>query len=367
MFDAIDNALREPGAATFESFRVPRTYLEHLRGGGQIAELEQRIAMFYGSKYAVCTSSATVALLAICLALDLKGTDFITSPLNFGAGLAGWLLRGNRPVFVDVDPGTLTIDPAMIASSVTSKTKAVLSVDLFGYAADDAAIRKAADDLGIWYIADSAQAFGATRNGRPASILADATIISFNSQKTIRAGEGGCIVTNNDDIYERLIWTSQHPLRQKLELGIDVYNEFAFSSRLHPAAAAAALATFDESLERLTNYQELCFEVISLLEETGQVLPAHLSNKDIRPTFFGLVLMPSAGHGRTKMAQFLLDFGYECGGSREVGPPVYQNGVFLQQYRDQFLVPSPCHTAEGTNSRISLSCLERLTTIGRKS
>lgn len=78
--------------------------------------------------------------------------------------------------------------------------------------------------------------------------MADAVVLSFNSQKGLPAGEGGCVLTDNTDLYEQLLWWSQHPLRQKRELGFDIYNEFSFNSRMHPAAAASALRSFDLAL-----------------------------------------------------------------------------------------------------------------------
>ncbi|HAB17539.1 MAG TPA: DegT/DnrJ/EryC1/StrS family aminotransferase, partial [Pyrinomonadaceae bacterium] len=102
--------------------------LDHFMGVGAVSELESRLAGFYGVKHAICMASATSALFSLALALDLRGADFITSPLNFGGSITPWLLLGNRPIFADVDRVTLTLDPSNVEEHlVTRKTRAILA------------------------------------------------------------------------------------------------------------------------------------------------------------------------------------------------------------------------------------------------
>ena len=144
----------------------------HLQGIGAIAELEARLRKVYGMKHALTVANATLGLLAIGQSLGLSCSEFVTTPYTYGASLAGWLWLGNRPVFADIDPQTLALDPEAARRTITAKTKAILAVDLFGIPADMAALRRLADEFGIWYIADAAESLGAYRSGRPASSMA---------------------------------------------------------------------------------------------------------------------------------------------------------------------------------------------------
>lgn len=339
-----------------------RHNLDHFVGVGAVAELEHRLAAFYGMKHAICMASATAALFSLGLALDLREADFITSPLNFGGSITPWLLLGNRAIFTDVDTDTLTLDPSCIKEHlVTPKTRAIFAVDLYGYPSDTAGLRRVADDLGLWYIADAAQAFGARRDGAPASCMADAVVLSFNSQKSLAAGEGGCVLTNNTDLYEQLLWWSQHPLRQKRELGFDIYNEFSFNSRIHPAAAVAALGSFDRALERVADHQELCFEAIRILENADLIDPTCLAALGVKPSFFALVTHPKR-HPQQCMDR-LLDHDIEVAAANCISSVLYKNPLYLRQFAGRRQAPYRCTGAEDAAARTTLLSLRRIQSI----
>src|SRR4030042_3229415 len=98
----------------------------HLCGGGAVGALEKKLKVHYGMKYALCISNATTGLLAIAMALELKGADFVTTPYTYGATISGWLLGGSRPIFADIDGSTLTLDCDSVRRSLTPKIKAIL-------------------------------------------------------------------------------------------------------------------------------------------------------------------------------------------------------------------------------------------------
>jgi perosamine synthetase len=261
----------------------------HLNGTGAIAQLEAKLAAHYGKKYALCCSSATTALLAIALALDLKDTAFITTPLTYGATLAGFLLRGNYPQFVDLDPLTQTLCPEAVRRAVTPDTRAILTVDIFGNPSDVVALKEISDDFGLWLISDASQSFGGTRAGLPASAQADAVVVSFTAGKTLFAGEGGAIITDNEELYQKLIWCSHHPERQRRDLGFGLENQYGINARLNPLAAVIANATFESSLAELRVHQAECMSVVEALNEIGLTLPMTFKTEGILPTFFSLV------------------------------------------------------------------------------
>jgi perosamine synthetase len=261
----------------------------HLNGTGAIAQLEAKLAAHYGKKYALSCSNATTALLAIALALDLKDTAFITTPLTYGATLAGFLLRGNRPQFVGLDPLTQTLCPEAVRLAIAPDTKAILAVDIFGNPSDAVALKRIADEAGLWYISDASQSFGGTRAGLPASASADAIVVSFTAGKTLFCGEGGAVVTDNEELYQKLVWHTQHPDRQRRDLGFGMENQYGINSRINPLAAVIANATFESSLAELQVHQADRMAVVDALNEIGLTVPMPFRSQGILPTFFALV------------------------------------------------------------------------------
>jgi perosamine synthetase len=305
----------------------------HLCGGGAVEALEKKLKVHYGMKYALCVSNATTALLAIAMALELKEIDFVTTPYTYGATISGWLLAGSRPIFADIDATTLTLDCDSVRRSLTPKTKAILLSDIYGIPHDTVGIRKIADEYRVWYISDSAQSLGASRDNLLAGALADALVVSFTVGKTVFAGEGGAIVTNNISLYQKLLWLTQHPMRQKRELGLDLSNEFALNARIHPMAAVWANASIEDSLKRLKNHQKKCFEIIDLLNGSGMTEGIDFASLRINPTFFRLTA--SWKSAKTHESE-LLGLLRAQGVRKSIEPaPVsllYQQSAFLAQY-----------------------------------
>ena len=265
---------------------------DHLIGRGAIISLENKLRELYGFDHVMLTSSGTAGLLATALALDLKGEKFVTSAYGYGATLSAWLALGNKPIFADIDRKTLNIDPREVAGMLDGNVRAILSTDLFGVPSDTEALREIADRHGVWYIADGCQAFGATSNGKAASHLADAVVVSFTSGKDLAIGEGGAVLTNDADLYRRLLWSVQHPYRQKRELGISLFNPFSFNARMHPVAALWGDAVFESSLQRIRRRQEIYSEAISLLNRRGLIEQWDLESAGLRSSHYRLTVAP---------------------------------------------------------------------------
>ena len=303
-----------------------------LNGSGAVAELEGKLARHYGKKYALCCSSATTALLAISLALDLKEADFISTPLTYGATLAGWLLMGNRPQFCDLELLTQTLSPKSVRQSITSDTKAILAVDLHGNPCDTVALREIADEYGLWYIADAAQSFGARRSNLPASALADAIVVSFTVGKSLFAGEGGAIVTDNAELYHKLVWWTQHPDRQRRDIGFGFENQFGLNGRIHPLAATIASATFEASLAQLKIHQERCLAIVAVLNRSGLTVPMPFTELGILPTFFCLTARWQDEAQPKELLRLLSVEGYEVSIEDLPCSLITEQPAFLAQY-----------------------------------
>jgi dTDP-4-amino-4,6-dideoxygalactose transaminase len=324
-----------------------------------VAEIEARLRQHYGMRYALCVSNATTGLLAVALALNLRRSEFITTPYTYGASLAGWLILDNRPVFADIDAQTLTLAPEAVPRCITPQTRAILAVDIFGNPADMRALRQVSDEYGLWYIADAAQSLGANRDGLPASSLADALVVSFTSGKTLCAGEGGAILTNHAALYEKLIWYTQHPARQRRDLGLGLDNEFALNGRIHPLAAAWAETAFEDSLRRLWEHQRRCLELIEALNATGTTELIEFRRQNIEPSFFRLTAAWRDRPDEERLRQELATAGF---GVEVVPPPVrliYRQPAFQAQYARRLRKQPRCPQAE-RQAEVRF-CLERKT------
>lgn len=173
--------------------------------GPEVMALEKEIAAFCGARFAVGVSSGTDALLASLMAIGIcPGDEVITTPYSFFA-TAGVIVRlGARPIFVDIDPATFNLEADAVPEKVTSRTKAILPVHLFGQCAEMGPILRAADEHGIAVIEDAAQAIG-TRDdrGRTAGTIGHVGCFSFFPSKNLGAfGDGGMVVTNDAGLAE---------------------------------------------------------------------------------------------------------------------------------------------------------------------
>jgi perosamine synthetase len=176
-----------------------------LTTGPKVDEFEAAIASHAGTQGAVAVSSGTAALHAAMYALGIgPGDEVIVPPLTFIATANAVVYQGGTPVFADVDPGALLIDPAAVEARITERTKAIVAVDYAGQPCDYEALHAIAKRYALALVADACHALGAQYRGRPVGSLADMTVFSFHPVKHITTGEGGMVVTDNPHYLERL-------------------------------------------------------------------------------------------------------------------------------------------------------------------
>ena len=174
-----------------------------LTTGPKVAEFEEALAARVGAKYAVAFSSGTAALHGAAFAAGLKpGDEAITSPLTFAATANCVLYQGARPVFADVSPDTLNLDPDRLAERITPNTRAVLPVDYAGHPADLDPILALAERHGLIVIEDACHALGAEYKGRRTGSIAHMSVFSFHPVKHVATGEGGMVTTDRADLAE---------------------------------------------------------------------------------------------------------------------------------------------------------------------
>lgn len=181
--------------------------------GPKVLEFEKAIARFSGAPHAVAVSSGTAGLHAAMYAAGIgPGDEVIVPPITFVSTVNSIVFQGGTPVFADVDPQTLLLDPKMAGKKVTSRTKAIVAVDYAGQPCDYDALQKIAKHHGLILIADACHSLGAKYKGRKVGTLADLSVFSFHPVKHITTGEGGMIVTSKPDYADRMVRFRNHGL-----------------------------------------------------------------------------------------------------------------------------------------------------------
>ena len=184
---------------------------DFLTTGPKVHEFEQCVADYVGAKYAVAISNGTAALHAACYAAGIgEGDEVITTPITFAASANCAIYCGGKPVFADIDPVTYNIDPEDIKRKITNRTKAIVAVHYTGQPCDMEAIHAIAKEHNLIVIEDAAHALGADYKGKKIGSMSDMTTFSFHPVKHITTAEGGMIMTNNKDLYDRLMLFRTH-------------------------------------------------------------------------------------------------------------------------------------------------------------
>lgn len=172
--------------------------------GKYVTEFEKQFAHYCGCKYGVAVCNGTIALHLALLSIDIKpGDEVIIPSFTMIASAFAVCYTGAIPVFVDAEKDSWNIDPRKVESKITSRTKAIMPVHIFGKMCDMASLKEIADRYGLYIVEDAAEAHGATYRGEKAGATSDVAAFSFFANKNITTGEGGMIVTNRKDIYDR--------------------------------------------------------------------------------------------------------------------------------------------------------------------
>lgn len=207
-------------------------------GGPKVIELEEKIAAVSDCEYAVGASSGTDAILNSLMSLDIGvGCEVITTPFTFFATVGCIARTGAKPVFVDIDPKTYNINPNLVEQVITERTKAIIPVHLFGQMVDMDPMMEIAGKYNLAVIEDAAQAITSTYKGRKAGSIGTVGCFSFFPSKNLGgAGDGGMIVTSDEQLYDRIRIMRNHGSNPKY------YHRFVGGNfRLDPIQAAVLL------------------------------------------------------------------------------------------------------------------------------
>lgn len=241
------------------------TWSDDFYGGPQVRGLEQAWAERFGVARAISMNSATSGLYAAVGAAGVgPGDEVIVSPYTMTASATCALVYGAVPVFADIAPDTFCLDPESVRSRITPRTKAIVVVDLFGRPADLDPLLALAREHDLIVIEDAAQAPGAIYRGRYAGTVAHMGVFSLNYHKTIHSGEGGIVVTDDDELAERLCLIRNHgEVVVKAKGTRNLINLLGFNYRMTEIEAAIA----HEQLKKLDALTEPRRELAAYLNE----------------------------------------------------------------------------------------------------
>jgi perosamine synthetase len=258
-----------------------------LSGGPMLSQLEEMMAERGGRKHAIGVSSGTAALHMIVRGLGMgRGDAVITTAFSFVASSNCLLFEDVEPVFVDIDDRTFNLDPELVRKALLedderrSRIKAILAVDVFGHPADWSGLREIADEFGLMLIEDSAEALGSNLNGQKAGSFGEAGIFAFYPNKQVTTGEGGAVLTDDDDFADlcrSLRNQGRGPSSEWLEHVRLGYNYRM--SELHAALGVAQFERLDEILAKRARVAAWYDEKLAAVQFLSA--PARETNSDV--------------------------------------------------------------------------------------
>lgn len=290
-----------------------------LAAGAYVERFEQRFARICQVREALAVSSGTAALHLALLAHEIgQGDEVITSPFSFAATANTILLVGAKPVFVDIDPRTYNLDPALVKAAVTPRTKAIMPVHLYGNPADMDHLMAIAQAHGFAVIEDACQAHGATIHGKPVGSFGTGCF-SFYATKNVTTGEGGAITTNDPEIAERVRLLRSHGQRERYK-----HVSIGYNYRLTNIQAAIGLVQLDK-LERFS--EQRIANAAVLTDRIGPYLQTPISLPGHRHVYHQYTIR--VPHDRDAFAQALRERG--VGTAVHYPLPIHRQPYYQEQ------------------------------------
>ena len=259
---------------------------DYLTCGPKIGELEEKLCEATGAKYAVVCSNGTAALHIACLAAGvMPGDEVITTPITFAASANCALYCGAKPVFADINENTYNIDPAHVEKLTTERTKAVVAVDFTGQSVELDRLLTHCRKHNLVLIEDGAHVIGTSYKGRMNGSIADMTTMSFHPVKTVTGGEGGAVLTNSKEYYEKLLLYRAHGITRDPKLmehepdGPWYYEQIALGMNYRMTDMQAALII--SQLNKLPRFMERRKAIVKAYNEAFSRLPQLFVQQEI--------------------------------------------------------------------------------------
>lgn len=271
-------------------------------------EFLEIIKEFTKAKHAVLANNGTLALFLGLLSLGVgKGDEVIVPDFTFNASASSVAFTGAKPAFVDIDEGNLNIDVEKIEDAITENTKAIMPVHIYGQSTDMDPIIKLAKEYNLRIIEDAAETYGVFYKGKHTGTIGDVGIISFFADKTVTCGEGAVILTNDDELYDKLLYLRN---QGRLESGSFMHPQLGMNFRmtdLQCAVGVAQLKKFKEIEKKKIGNYRLYQSLLKDLEEVSFIEEVNYSN-------FIPFRVPVRVENLDKLNQYLEDNGIQTRG-----------------------------------------------------
>lgn len=261
---------------------------DFLTTGPLVNKFEKAVATYTGTAHAVAVSNGTAALHCAIYALEIGPEDeVIVPPITFASTANSVCFQGGTPVFVDVEPDTLLIDPLKIEEKITPKTKAIIGVDYAGQPCDWDLLKQIACKHDLALLADSCQALGAMYKGEKTGSLADLTVFSFHPVKHITTGEGGMITTDNEDLAKKMRLFRNHGIstdfRQREQQGSWFYEmmDLGYNYRLTDIQCALGLTQLKKLPDFLRRRRQIAQKYDAAFRNMDSIFPLHNSKNSL--------------------------------------------------------------------------------------
>ncbi|MGQ9498490.1 MAG: DegT/DnrJ/EryC1/StrS family aminotransferase [Desulfotomaculales bacterium] len=278
--------------------------------GPRLREFEERMASFVGCGHAVGVSSGTAALHLVVRALGLaEGDEVITTPFSFIASANCLLFERVRPVFVDIDPRTLNLDPDLVERAVTPRTRAILVVHVFGHPADMNPLLEVASRYGLAVIEDACEAIGARYRGRLAGTFGQAGVFAFYPNKQMTTGEGGMIVTDDPEV-AALCRSMRNQGRSEAGGWFD-HERLGYNYRMDELSAALGVVQLARLPEMLAKRARIAAMYTERLRGLPEVKTPYVA-PEVQMSWFVYVIRVARHVNRDRVMAYLRDRGIEC-------------------------------------------------------
>jgi len=294
--------------------------------GKFIPLFEQQFAEYLGVRHAASVCNGTVALHAALLALGVgPGDEVIVPTLTYIASVNAIAYTGASPVFVDSLPDTWQMDPEDVQKKITSKTKAIMAVHLYGHPCQMDKLCSLAKEHGVYLIEDCAEALGSEFNGNKVGTFGDIATFSFFGNKTVTTGEGGMVATNDDTLHDRVVHFKGQGLAKHREYWHDV---IGYNYRMTNICAAIGLA----QLERVGETIDRKRKIAGLYRELLKDIPVtfHGEQKDTFSTFWMCSILTPKAEQREPLRESLKQSGIE---TRPLFYPAHTMPMYSQKFQ----------------------------------
>jgi perosamine synthetase len=312
--------------------------------GPAIDRFEELLAERVGAPYAAAVSSGTAGLHMLChIAGVEEGDEVITSPIAFVATANCFILEGGRPVFADVDPQTLNLDPAAVEAAITKHTKGIVAVDMFGYPCELDDLRAMAEQYGLWLIDDSCEALGAEYKGAPVGSHGVSGAFGFYPNKQLTTGEGGMVTTHSEK--ERDLIVSLRNQGRSYDSRWFHHVRLGFNYRITDLQAALGIGQLEKLDRMLAMRSDAAARYTELLAGVDGVEPPLADDADHVRSWFVYVVKVAPEVDRDAVLERMAAQGIEAG--------LYVPAVHLQPYmRERYgFAEGMCPIAEDACSR----------------